>query len=142
VELPKGIVRRGRVLWVDVRVNGRRVRRPAGRTVAEAEKVRAKILAEKSRNAGPSFDELADKYLTKLRITAKPASVETAESVIRRLRLHFGDRAIGDLTADDFRNFQAARLARVSREAVNKESRYLSFTDGSHRTLGVGRRNP
>jgi len=125
VELPKGIVRRGRVLWVDVRVNGRRIRRPAGRTVAEAEQVRAQLLAEKPRNGGPSFDELAGRYLTKLRITAKPASVETAESVIRRLRLHFGDRAVGSLTADEFRIFQAARLARVSREAVNKESRYL-----------------
>jgi hypothetical protein len=106
-------------------VNGRRIRRPAGRTVAEAEQVRAQLLAEKPRNAGPSFDELAGRYLTKLRITAKPASVETAESVIRRLRIHFGDQAVGSLTAGDFRIFQAAPLARVSREAVNKESRYL-----------------
>jgi hypothetical protein len=64
VELPKGILGRGEVLWVDIRVHGRRVRRPAGRTVTEAERLRTQILAEKPREAGPTFDQLADRYLT------------------------------------------------------------------------------
>jgi integrase/recombinase XerC len=126
MELPRGIRRRGGVLWVDVRVNGQRVRRPAGKTLAEAERLRAEILAGKGSDPkGSTFEDLAEKYLAKLRITGKAASVVTAESVIRRLKHHFGDQPPQSLTADDLRIYQAARLAKVSREAINKEARYL-----------------
>jgi integrase/recombinase XerC len=126
MELPRGIRRRGGVLWVDVRVNGQRVRRPAGKTLAEAERLRAQILEGKESDpTGPTFEDLTEKYLAKLRVTAKAASVVTAESVIRRLKRHFGARDPRSLTAEDIRIYQAARIATVSRAAVNKEARYL-----------------
>lgn len=126
MELPRGIRRRGGVLWVDVRVNGQRVRRPAGKTLAEAERLRAEILAGKGSDPmGSTFEDLAEKYLAKLRITGKAASVVTAESVIRRLKRHFGAKAPQAISAEDLRIYQAARIAEVSRAAVNKEARYL-----------------
>jgi hypothetical protein len=126
MDLPRGIRRRGGVLWVDVRVNGERVRRPAGKMLAEAERLRAEILAGKGSDpTGPTFEDLTERYLAKLRITGKAASVVTAESVIRRLKRHFGAKDPQCLTADDVRVYQAARIAKVSRVAVNKEARYL-----------------
>lgn len=126
MELPRGIRRRGGVLWVDVRINGQRVRRPAGKTLAEAERLRAEILAGKGRDpTGSTFEDLAEKYLAKIRITGKAASVVTAESVIRRLKRHFGTKVPQAINAEDLRIYQAARIAKVSRAAVNKEARYL-----------------
>jgi integrase len=126
MELPRGIRRRGGVLWVDVRVNGQRVRRPAGKTLAEAERLRAEILAGKGTDStGSTFEDFAEKYLAKLRITGKAASVVTAESVVRRLKRHFGGKAPQAITAEDLRIYQAVRIAEVSRAAVNKEARYL-----------------
>ena len=131
--LPSNVYRRGHTYYVDVRVNGKRIRSAAGSTPAEAESMLARLLAEKSdpspappgAKAGPTFGRLIDRYLERARLFCKPASVQSAESSARRLRDHFGPRRVGSLGAEDLRRFVAVRLGYVSREATNRDLRYL-----------------
>jgi len=77
---------------------------------------------------GPTVAELADRYLQNLRVTAKPSAVATAESALRHIRRHLGEREGCSLTSADLTAYQAARLEHVGRAAVNKETRYLRAT--------------
>jgi len=45
-KLPKGVRRRGGVLWVSVSKDGRRLRRSGGRTLDDALQIRAELLSE------------------------------------------------------------------------------------------------
>ena len=81
------------MLWVDVRVSGQRVRRPAGKTLAAAERLRAEILAGKgSDSTGPTFEHLAEKYLAKLRITAEDLAL--LEDLEERIDLEEARKAL------------------------------------------------
>lgn len=130
--LPKNVYKRGDSYYVDVRVNGERIRKAAGTTVAEAiaeiERLRGESKATRPRQTvdrGPLFDTVLDRYLRRSELYSKPASYQSAESSGRRLREYFGGRPVSALGPDDVQGFIALRLESVSREAVNKDLRYL-----------------
>ena len=88
--LPSNVYRRGHTYYVDVRVNGKRIRSAAGSTPAEAESMLARLLAEKStaspppagEKVGPTFGRLIDRYLDRARLFCKPASVSKGKPTL------------------------------------------------------------
>jgi len=146
-QLPKGVRRRGGVLWVSVSRGGRRLRRAGGRTLEEALQVRAELLTELGLAgtslststepqaplpADPTVAELADRYLQNLRVTAKPSAVATAESALRHVKRQLGEREGSSLTGADLTAYQS-RSARACRARGCEQGNALPARDAASR---------
>ena len=124
---------RGRTWYVDLRwSDGRRERRSAGGTKAQAERLVQKRIAdeasapaETSEMPGPAFDTLAERYLEHLRVYAKPLSILAAERSLKQLNGHFWDTDASTITASAVDRFIAGRRATCKTPTINKDLRYL-----------------
>ena len=132
--LPPGVYRRGNTYWVTASAKGRRLRRPAGRTLEEAVRVRTELLTELGQvpsaappavSSGPTVAGVCGSYLKRLEVRAKASSVAAARSALARVTALIGDLQADALTAADVERYQATRLQEVSRVRVNSETRQL-----------------
>jgi hypothetical protein len=117
----KRIYRRGRTWYLDLRwSDGRRERRSAGGTKAQAERLAQNRIRAEANVAGgnpanwkpapgPPFDTLAERYLEHLRIYGKPASVDAAERSLKQLTGYFWDTDAATITGADVDGFVAHR---------------------------------
>ena len=131
--LPKGVYLRGHTYYIDISINGERIRRSAGKTLQGALTLLARLDSTtdeaskrpSARTTGPVFDQLSKRYLTRAALYSKPSSLQSAETSCRRLLEHFGGRRVSSLQPHDLERFLAARLETVTRAAVNRDLRYL-----------------
>lgn len=124
------IYRRGSRWYVDIWLEGQRVRPAAGTRRADAEALRA-VLAEEAASAPRSkplsLHDAMRAYIVGLRARGKSSSVRQAEVHAETLRRHVGAGFdVRELTVDHVDAFATARLAEgVSRASVNGSLRYL-----------------
>lgn len=118
---------RGGRWYVDIRVNGRRIRRTAGKTRLEAERELLELQATKGRVNGraaapgptaaakrvqPDFTVTmaVDRYIQHLRDKgSRPRTVQSALTVSRPLKRHLGKKAAAELRRSDLSRFCARR---------------------------------
>jgi len=137
-ELPRGLYRRGPVIWGSFWVEGRRVRRPLGQNVAKAiaafDYHREQGTAPGApiaplRPAGPTLGAVFENYLDHVRRQHpdKPRTIENAVDAIR-IRGRFLDvhEPVSAFTQADYWKFRDARAAAVrSTASANVTIRYL-----------------
>ena len=133
----KRIYRRGRTWYVDLRwSDGRRERRSAGGTKAQAERLAQKRISEEAVEVGagqarlkpepgPPFDPLAERYLEHLRVYGKQASIDAADRSLKQLTGFFWDTDASTITGAEVDRFVAHRRRTCSPPTINKDLRYL-----------------
>ncbi len=123
-----GRVYRDKGSWfIDLYIDGERVRKVAGRTKWEAKRVLMDLQPARAARRRPKFlGEVLNTYLASLRVTAKRATVSFAACHAGHLEKHFGaNRDVRELTKTDLDSFKAARLIKVKRASVNGSLRIL-----------------
>ncbi len=74
---------------------------------------------------GPTFDDLAERWLADVELRAKPKSVADSRQKLRTLRRFFGGRRLADLELADYQGFLRVRRDEVRPASVNADQRLL-----------------
>ena len=134
------IYKRENIYYIDCRINGKRIRKSAGPSRADAEALIEKLTGVPHTETLPlpfrvpiqepelppiPVKDLIQRYLDRQQIHAKTSSFQSAESCCRRLKAHFGKMDALKLKPRDLEAFIADRLKKVSREGANRDLRYL-----------------
>ena len=118
---------RGTRWWFDARIEGRRVRRPGGRTQAEAEASGAQFVASGAqRQAAGTLGAILDAWLGYQRTYGrKVRTISTTENSAARIERYFGsDRPLAELDTDALAGFVRWRQSgsrSVGAYAINRD---------------------
>ena len=105
---PVRVFERGQRWWFDVRVGGKRVRRPGGRTEHEAKAAGHNFLGiEAHGNAEGTLGELLDRWIAFMQTYGrKPRSVGTSINCVERLNRYFdAEKPLREIDSDALLGF-------------------------------------
>ena len=124
---PVRVFERGQRWWFDVRVGGKRVRRPGGRTEHEAKAAGHNFLGiEAHGNAEGTLGELLDRWIAFMQTYGrKPRSVSTSINCVERLNRYFdAEKPLREIDSDALLGFVRWRQSgprHVGAYAVNRD---------------------